>query len=411
MNRTVNTTLALALAAAALPQVAQAQVVLTPTQDFDYSDVGRVAFPAAADFNGDGFQDIIVAPDASPYDVYVLTNDGAGGFTESATIASNAGTGAFRLITGDVNGDSNQDFIFVTHPVAGLPSPIFLGDGQGGFTRSGSAVGSTDCKLIDWDQDGDLDFLSTNGGPTVGIYLNDGSGAFGNPITYRGTLDVLQSAEVADFDQDGDLDLYVVGGWEVNSQIWWMENGEFVDTTDLAADTINYFAAIGDLTGNGVMDIVSGWGANNGSAGSGPFYTFTNDGAGNFTELPVGLSGAAEVWSSHLGNLDGDDTLDWVVSGNVHPAILTGNGDGTFSDNGDISLSRFGLIVTDLNNDGLDDVVHTTGNSGTMHILINQTASGSGPSCSTTPGGSTSAAALSLLLGALFVGGLRRRVS
>jgi hypothetical protein len=192
------------------------------------------------DFDGDGDDDLYVANDATPDMLY--RNDGNGKFTDITLLAgvccsedgqpqSGMGTDA-----GDVDGDGWQD-LFVTN-LSNQPNELYhnLG-GKGPFAIVSYAAGLAEPSLLatgwgtamfDYDNDGDLDIIVTNGHPmddieTVSdvmtypqrpsLYENDGKGRFSEVGAAHGayfsTKDVGRGLAVADYDNDGDLDVAI----------------------------------------------------------------------------------------------------------------------------------------------------------------------------------------------------------
>ncbi|MEO6710777.1 MAG: FG-GAP-like repeat-containing protein, partial [Planctomycetota bacterium] len=127
-----------------------------------------------SDVDRDGWQDILVANDLQPSNLF--HNDGHGHFREEgvargfAMNAAGAATGAMGLFVDDVDGDGDFDVLRTNFDFEA--NSLLVNDGKGNFKDQGEALGvakpSTD-KLgwdggfFDADLDGDLDLLVANG--------------------------------------------------------------------------------------------------------------------------------------------------------------------------------------------------------------------------------------------------------
>lgn len=117
-----------------------------------------------ADFEGDGLAEVVVAGYGRENElasVLVFEQDGAGVFTERASLS--AGVATWKLSTPDMNGDGLPDLV-ITSTRASIAS-VLLSDGAGGFGEeirysTGGLAGSI--VALDLDQDGDTDLLATN---------------------------------------------------------------------------------------------------------------------------------------------------------------------------------------------------------------------------------------------------------
>ena len=180
-----------------------------------------------ADFDNDGDLDILFAnakyamnydPEKHTTDFRdrLLWNDGKGHFTEDLSTglsAHNEQTYGFTIA--DLSGDGHLDVIVrqqKDHDYGPDPSMdsshnnrLYFGDGSGGFTEvtNTSLTSKMDKYTVcaDVDNDGDVDCVMSNGvGKHLGLFLNNGSGSFGNgSVIFAQTVRHLQFADV-----DGD---------------------------------------------------------------------------------------------------------------------------------------------------------------------------------------------------------------
>jgi hypothetical protein len=228
--------------------------------------VGIGAIIAVGDMNSDG------ALDAVSYNGMIAFNDGTGSFPTTRT----TGTGVRAI--GDVDGDGDLDVIADVNS----SGAVYLNDGAGNFNWPGGVLsfGSNlgDTTLADVDGDGDYDMVVGYYNQQNLVYLNDGAGHFNWPGGVRnfGTgWDYTMDIAVGDVDGDGDLDI-VVGN-----------SGASRGSTDCYQGEQNA--------------------------------VYLNDGAGNFTESGSAHNfgaGTDATVSVALGDVDGDGDLD-IVTGNA----------------------------------------------------------------------------------------------
>lgn len=189
----------------------------------------------AADFDGDGWKDIIIANtfDQQPQYYHNLGEDGNGnwlGFENQSAERLPELTADNPLIcavwAGDVTGDGWLDIYFVNYNQGGTAFDFLLiNDGTGHFTEEAEArmgdlrhsAFGTAGQIADIDGDGDMDILkvstlydvspwNTNG---LFVLFNEGGGYFSNWQNLApGAAPYM--FELADFNLDGQLDVYIV---------------------------------------------------------------------------------------------------------------------------------------------------------------------------------------------------------
>jgi hypothetical protein len=267
--------------------------------------VGRVADVQAADFDGDGKLDLIVAEFGwNAIGKLVLlenrTTDWASPRFESRAVDPR--TGAIHVPIVDLNGDGKPDFVALfsqEHECV----VAFLNDGKGGFTKETiyaaphPSFGSSSIQLIDMDGDGDLDVVYAHGDVLSkpfelrayqGVWWLENRGSY--PFVPHRISDMpgVQRAVAADLDGDGDMDILAVAYLPTEEfatrkndldAILILEQtskGQFARRR-LATKTCNHFtAAIGKLGRDDLPSLVIG-----------NYYSTK--------EIP--LDGAVEIWS------------------------------------------------------------------------------------------------------------------
>jgi len=252
--------------------------------------------------------------------------------------------GATSVAVGDFNGDGNLD-LAVTNSYSGTVS-ILLGDGAGNFTTfSGSMVsvgsGTTSnpfsIAVGDFNSDGNLDLAVANfGDGTVSILLGDGTGFFHpapTPIVTVGRGPY--SIAVGDFTGDGVLDLAVANSGDNTVSILVNDGtGKFspAATPTVAVGVSPLSVVVGDFLGNGKFDlaVVNSCGTDSLCSAPGTVSILLGDGTGNFTPattLPVGYS----PYSVAVGDFNGDGVLDLAVANSCGNDPLCNNSPGTVS--------------------------------------------------------------------------------
>ena len=242
--------------------------------------VGRVADARPGDFDGDGDEDFVVA-------VFGWIKSGGIGWLEQTDsgeyayhpISSKAG--GIHVPPIDLNGDGRLDFIaLISQQYEEVIAYVNRGGGEFEprtlFKADSPTFGSSGIELVDLDQDGDRDVVYTNGDafdlsppmilPSHGVQWLENKGNL--RFEYHDILRFYGSyrAVTGDLDRDEDLDIVavsLVNNWAnpARKSIIWLENDgseEFTPHGISRSPTYIISASLGDLDGDGWLDIVTG---------------------------------------------------------------------------------------------------------------------------------------------------------
>jgi hypothetical protein len=332
---------------------------------------------------------------------------------------------------GDLDNDNDQDLIYTGYYGSNVYLKVFLNDSSGVFIEDTSmtinGIYNGDLKLVDVDNDGDLDFIlagyNSNQNSISQLYLNTN----GNFQLSNNVFEGLHNCkiEIIDIDNDNDDDIIFVGKNDNNISRFNIYLNNSIGQYSLISNNINPLIdgtfSFGKLNNDNYYDLfISGLDSNNNRLTETYFYTTTgqyiktsnsivnslhhssllydfdndgyddlilngedsdlyiNDGLGNLTikgysEL-IGLAGYTATYS----DVDNDGDNDLFYSGKdrnqiEHSYLYLNNGNGDFN----LSVNTFkGLyngnhIFGDLDQDGDNDLI-TTGidSTNTKYCLI-----------------------------------------
>ncbi len=260
------------------------------------------------------------------------------------------------------------------------------------------ATNDRDVKLVDVNNDSWLDIVTAaacTGCDPAGIaddsrlFMNLGSSGgtwlgYGAPIVLFGGGNNFGGVAAGDVTGDGYADLYfasyndsfedqlMINGGAADTGTFSIENNRL--TTAMRQSDFGTAATIADMDNDGDKDIVK--------SQNSPVQMFRNDGAGVFDLLDPTYGGAA--YHVEVGMLNGDGLLDLVISDDGIDRYILNDGyliDGGYDTAFSLPPSTDGFgsesVITDLNNDGWNDVlisdvdVDTPGCNGVSDILRN----------------------------------------
>jgi hypothetical protein len=307
---------------------------------------------AAADFDGDGFEDLFVTDSKRDGKNRLYRNNGDMTFTDVAEAAgvadgNDAENASADALWFDFNSDGRPDLLVVRFG----RSQLFQNLGSGRFREVTRRAGLTrylnaiTAIAFDYDRDGDLDLLlgsyfqpinifqpdtprffpesfeTANNGGGVTLFRNNGDGTFTDVTAKAGlelsgwTLDLGH----ADADNDGDEDLYVACDFGTDRFFVNNGNGAFTDRTEAAIgiDTKKGMNVDwGDFDNDGLLDVyVTNITDDYMREGN---FLWRNNGDLTFTDVAreLGVHDTGWGWAGKFFDYDNDGWQDlYVVNG------------------------------------------------------------------------------------------------
>jgi hypothetical protein len=269
----------------------------------------------------------------------VWENDGDGMFSDSGQSLGNFWSAEVEL--GDVDGDGDLDALVGYWDRA---NELWLNDGSGGFSESGQELDSSVAiALGDLDGDGDLDAFFGNGtGDADKVWVNLNTFRVREVSPPNGAFDVARDTTISATTSSA-VDFTTVSTRTFT--VWGNQTGMYLGTystdslhLDLAEDLkpgeevmINLSSAIESITGTALVPYAWGFRA---AAGSG---------SGEYADIGQLLGDSAtEVVA--LGDVDGDGDLD-VFVGNYDGQMDIGEANEVWVNQGGVQGGRAGVFV------------------------------------------------------------------
>lgn len=320
-----------------------------------------------ADFNGDGWLDIVTAGTFSEAPRILMNRgrDKAGawlGFAfDPARIPAFSPPPKFcSVAAGDVTGGLGPDLYFTDYE-NDLEDRLLINDGSGFFSDETTArltpamansVFGTSSQIADFNSDGFNDIAKVNSSgdvpppgtsPHISILYNDGSGEF----TFQDDIyDVAPyMIATADFTQDGRLDLLVVDDGQdrylVNTGNDAQGHAEFTQSTVGSSPGTSFFGGssrFADFDGDGILDAIVADVDTDISGFSGRLVLLRGQGTPPNVTLGDPLAGATRSWTVQgtfdaVGmHVDQDGNLDLVVGAFDGTRVFLGVGPRVFAD-------------------------------------------------------------------------------
>lgn len=328
----------------------------------------------AADFDGDGDWDIVMATDAG---LGRLTNAEAG--KAASAYPSGGSMQARSVFVADRDGNGQPGYLATTR---GSTEVTWFDNGSPSKTVTTGHGRISSLAAADMDGDGDLDAIAASFyAHEIAWYENDGSDQFDKHLVSDQTTQT-EHVLAADLDHDGDIDL--VSGQRASDgldALAWFENdgsGQFSthavhESAAVPESPCNWFKTTSlesaDLDGDGDVDLVASL-RQYSRLPTEPYSTvyawYENDGFGSFAfhELTAisATQGDANLVTLTPADLDGDGDKDLVVrkSGQSPLYWYANDGTGAFDEAYAFDAAGIGIPV-DVDGDGDLDLVADNG--------------------------------------------------
>lgn len=307
--------------------------------------------PLTGNLNGDGNEDFVVGTIEG--DLIVNLGDGNLNFTESARFNESGITIPFFI--DDFNGDGNQD-IFYGSITSQLEYQILLGDGAGDFTEGQSFQYNAfafNAKLVELTGDSEKDLLLGGENGNIEIFASQGDGTFTPLSTITGDdgLFIFEIAEV-----NGDTNPDIVATDDADLIVYPGLGGGSFDTgvvTPLSNPQSSF--VIEDLNDDNLDDVVL-------FSFSQEIAIYLSDGANGFTSSAIANTFAPlQLLTFDFNSDNAPDIISSFNSGS-HIQVYLNDGSGGFNiPSASINVNQSGRFygVEDFDNDNDFDILTT----------------------------------------------------
>jgi hypothetical protein len=317
----------------------------------------------AADLNGDGSRDVVVA-DEEGRGVWLFSGRGNGTLEEPVLLP--VGLVPQALLVEDLNGDGAKDLAVADYlSFDGSTSAgelwVLLADGTGGFglpTRNQVGDTPVDVQVADLNDDTHPDLMTVNlVSDDVSVLMNDGDGGFLDQQRVVAGLAPIMAVPV-DLDGDEAIDLAVVASSSQGIPLLLGDSDGALGRAirlELPRSTGNI--VMGDFNHDGLADLAGSSGLHVATEGTDSLFVLEGDGNARFSSplrTAVGLSPSRIVAADF--NRDGID--DIAVLNGQDVSVLSGNDGGALGPESRLPLGPwpYDMASGDLDGNGHADL-------------------------------------------------------
>ena len=270
---------------------------------------------AVGDLNGDNRLDIIVA-NFGTNNIVIVFENGYGSFSSQTTIETSPSRPVY-VVVGDLNNDECTDIVFAGYGTNSIG--VLLGFCNGTFGRimyssTGYDSRSSSIVLGDFNKDGQIDIgITNNGTDNIGIFLGYGNGTFITQTTFTtGINSRPYSIASGDLNNDTYLDITITNSEKDNIMIFLGHgNGSFYHSTSYYTGRKSnpIFITIADFNNDNILDITV---VNNGTD---KIMLYFGHGDGTFANPKKYSTGPrSSPCAIDVGNFKGDNKLGVAIA-------------------------------------------------------------------------------------------------
>jgi hypothetical protein len=351
----------------------------TPDDGVDQNCDGN---DGCTDLDCDGLVDMVIADyyDGSSYDgdIYLYYNDGGGYSDADRDILTNS-YGARDVEAADLDGDGYQDIVVASYYDTDYvtQSYVYWGSSTGYSDTNSTALdtyGSNDVEVGDLDGDGYKDLVFANyygtaAAPDSTIYWGSSTG-YSSSDSLDLETDGAWEVEISDLDSDGYDELVFAAyhdgsSYSTSSYIYWGGSSGFSTSRRTTLPTLGARGMeIADFDGDSLPDIAFS-SYYNGSSYTTSAYVYYQSSSGTFgtgNRDSLAVVGAIDLSS---GDYNGDGLTDLAFAGyyggswstNTYVYVFENSSSGFGSATTLGGVGNWGLVSVDTDKDGYDELI------------------------------------------------------